>query len=84
LAELHSGLLAFFGEPLPVFAGWPNAPGAYLQFTASYASAAQEPQALGWAYRHLQADHFHVLVNPKEVTASLGTVAKATSSSKTT
>jgi hypothetical protein len=82
LAELHPRPLAFFTEPLPVFTGWPDAPGAYLQFTASYDSAAQEAQSLGWAYRHLRADHFHMLVNPEEVTAALlALVAEATSPS---
>lgn len=71
LAELHPRPLAFFTEPLPVFAGWPDAPGAYLQFTSSYDSAAQEAQALGWAYRRLQADHFHMLVDSHAVTATL-------------
>ena len=67
LAELRPRPLAFFTEPIPVFPGWPDAPCAYLQFSAAYDVPAAQAQQRGWAYRRLDAGHFHLLVDPAGV-----------------
>ena len=67
LAELRPRPLAFFTEPIPVFAGWPDAPGAYLHFSAAYDVPAAQAQRRGWAYHRLDAGHFHLLVDPAGV-----------------
>jgi pimeloyl-ACP methyl ester carboxylesterase len=83
LDELHPRDLAFFTEPILLPEGWPDAPCAYLQFSAAYAAPAKEAQARGWPFRHLDAGHFHMLVDPEAVaTAMLELVEQATSQAK--
>ena len=67
LAELRPRPLAFFEEPIPVFDGWPDAPCGYLLFSPTYAAFAARARRDGWAYRELEAGHFHMLVDPKAV-----------------
>lgn len=67
LAELQPRGLAFFSEPIPVFAGWPDAPCAYLQLSPAYAGSADAARRLGWPVRAIQAGHFHMLVAPEAV-----------------
>jgi len=73
--QLVAGLtprgLDFFQEPLPVFDGFPDAPCAYLQFSAAYDSPAHKAQTRGWTYRRLRGGHFHMLVQPAEVAQAL-------------
>lgn len=71
LAELHRGGLDFWTEPIPVFNGWPDAPPAFLHFSAAYDDAASRAQAEGWTYEKLAGGHFHMLVEPGAVAAAL-------------
>ena len=68
LAELQPRGLAFWEEPLPVPSAWPDAPCGYLRFTAGYAVPAERARREGWAYREIDAGHFHMLVDPPAVT----------------
>ena len=45
--ELRPLPLAVYEEPLPVFAGWPDAPCGYVQFSPVYDPAAERGQADG-------------------------------------
>ena len=71
LAGLRPRNERFYREPLPVFTGWPDAPCAYLSFAPGYEVPAAEARAQGWAYREINAGHFHMLVAPGEVAATL-------------
>ena len=70
LAELRPQPWAFWEEPLPVFAGWPDAPCAYLRFAPNpaYDAAAAEARRRGWSCLELAGGHFHMLVDPDAVT----------------
>jgi hypothetical protein len=63
--------LPFWDEPIPVFAGWPDAPGAYLLFTKTYQRDADRARAMGWPFRELTGGHFHMLVQPEAVAEAL-------------
>lgn len=67
MAEFNPQGQDFFTEPIPVFAGWPDAPAAYLQFSPGYNYPAAQAQAAGWSFLNLHADHFYLLVNPQMV-----------------
>jgi pimeloyl-ACP methyl ester carboxylesterase len=71
LAELNPQPLAYFDEPIPVFPGWPDAPCAYLHFSPIYDVYAAQARRSGWAYRQLEAGHFHMLVDPEAVAGTL-------------
>lgn len=71
LAELQPRGLASFREPLPSFAGWPDAPCAYLRLSEGYDRAAEQARSKGWAYREFDAGHFHMLVDPAAVAGTL-------------
>jgi hypothetical protein len=77
LAGLRPRGLDFFEERLPPCPGWPDAPCAYLQFSAAYDDRARRAQALGWPYRRLDAGHFHMLVDPAAVAEALAELAAA-------
>jgi hypothetical protein len=64
---------AFWEEPIPVFAGWPDAPCAFLRFAPNpaYDAAAAEARRRGWPYAELAGAHFHMLVDPAGVTEAL-------------
>ena len=66
-ADQRPRALPFWDEPIPVFSGWPDAPGAYLLFTETYRRAAEQARAWGWPVRELPAAHFHMLVEPEAV-----------------
>ena len=68
VAELRPRPFVFFQESIPGFAHGPDAPCAYLQFSAPYARAARHARQAGWAYRELEAGHFHILVDPAAMT----------------
>lgn len=68
LAELTPQPLAFFAEPIPVFAGWPDAPCAYLQLSAGYDFSAEEAVRRGWPVWRLDVGHFYMLVDETAVT----------------
>jgi hypothetical protein len=71
LEELRPRSLAFFIEPIPAFAGWPDAPCGYLQLSAAYEHPAEDARRRGWPCRRLDAGHFHMLVDPAEVSGIL-------------
>ncbi len=67
IAELHPRPLAFFEEPIPVFASWPDAPCGYLQLSSAYDEPAERARQGAWAYREVDGSHFHMLVEPTVV-----------------
>ena len=71
LAELHPRSLAFFLEPLPIVANWPDAPCAYMLLSPAYRRPAEQARQKGWAYRSFDAGHFHMLMDPAAVTRAL-------------
>ena len=73
LAELRPQPWAFWEGPIPVFAGWPDVPCAYLRFApnSAYDTAAAEARRHGWLYAELSGGHFHMLVDPTAVTEAL-------------
>jgi pimeloyl-ACP methyl ester carboxylesterase len=77
LTELQPRPLAFFEEPLPVVADWPDAPCGYVKFTDSYARHADRARAMGWTYREFDAGHFHMLVAPEDVATALTDVVES-------
>ena len=68
VAEIHPRGLDFFREPIPVFKGWPDAACVYVLFSEPYKRAAIQARGLGWSTYELEAGHFHMLVNPEDVT----------------
>jgi hypothetical protein len=68
VAELSPRGLDFFTEPIPLFDGWPDAPCAYIQFSAVYEKPAAQARETGWPVYELQAGHFHMLVDAATVT----------------
>ncbi len=68
MAEIHPRSLSFFTEPIPVFAGWPDAPCAYIKFSTPYDWDARQARQAGWPVREVNAGHFHMLVAPTVVT----------------
>jgi hypothetical protein len=71
LAGLRPRGRAFFEEPIPVPAAWPDAPCGYLQLSEAYDVPARQAAGAGWpVIRIADAGHFHLLADP-------GTVAEA-------
>jgi len=68
VTEINPRTLSFFTEPIPVFEGWPDAPCAYIKFSAPYDRVAEQAQQGDWLVRQMKAGHFHMLVNPPAVT----------------
>ena len=68
VAELRPRGLDFFTEPIPVFAGWPDAPCVYIQFSPPYDQSAAYARQAGWQVHKLEAGHFHMLVDPVAIT----------------
>jgi hypothetical protein len=77
LAGLRPRRLPFWQEPIPVFAGWPDAPCACLQFSPFYGEDAAEARRRGWPTRVLEAGHFHMLVDPAGTSDALLALAAA-------
>jgi hypothetical protein len=71
IGSLRPRGLAFFTEPLPVAAGWPDAPCGFLRLSAAYDGWAAAAAAKGWPTAGLDAGHFHPLVDPDGVAAAL-------------
>lgn len=71
LAELQPRALPFWTERLPVFAGWPDAPCAYLQFSPAYNVPAAYARDQGWLYDRLTGGHFLPLIDPQSVARTL-------------
>jgi hypothetical protein len=68
VTEINPRALPFFIEPIPVFDGWPDAPCAYIKFSASYDWDFEQARQADWAVREINAGHFHMLVGPVAVT----------------
>jgi hypothetical protein len=71
LAELQPRALDFFKEPLPVVAGWPDAPCSYIQLSPGYSGAAEHARRAGWPLQVFEGGHFHMLVDPAGVAEAL-------------
>jgi hypothetical protein len=71
VAEVRPQPRAFWEEPLPRVPGWPDAPCGYLELSPHYAAAAGRARQEGWAYRHLPARHFEMLVRPGDVAQAI-------------
>jgi hypothetical protein len=71
IGSLRPRGLAFFTEPLPPAAGWPDAPCGFLRLSAAYDGWAAAAAAKGWPTAGLDAGHFHPLVDPDGVAAAL-------------
>jgi len=75
LSELRPLPLGVYEEPIPVFEGWPDAPCGYIRFTrtlrTAYERFVQRARRQGWAYREVDGNHFHMLVDSKVVAAAL-------------
>ncbi len=71
LAEVRPRPLDFFEEVLPEVSGWPDAPGGYLLFTEGYRPSLEQAKSAGWPSRTVHAGHFHMLVDPAAVAATL-------------
>jgi hypothetical protein len=69
--ELQPRPLAFFAEPIRVFAGWPDAPCGYLKFSGAYDAPAARARRENWVYREIAGEHFHMLVDAPAVTDTL-------------
>ena len=67
VAELQPRSLPFFTEPIPVFAGWPDAPVAVVQFSPPYERSVRWAEERSWPAFRLPAGHFHMLVDPVAV-----------------
>jgi hypothetical protein len=72
-AELRPLPLAVYEEPIPAYAGWPDAPSAYLRFGANpaYDRAYQRAQEAGFALETIEGKHFHMLTQPEQVAQAL-------------
>jgi hypothetical protein len=71
VASLRPRRLDFFTEPLPVAAGWPDAPCGYLRLSAAYDTWLARAAALGWPTANVDGGHFHALVDPDGVAGAL-------------
>lgn len=67
LAELPAAPLALFTEPIPVFAGWPEAACGYLHLSGAYGPQTEAARVAGWPVLEMAAAHLHMLVNPTAV-----------------
>jgi pimeloyl-ACP methyl ester carboxylesterase len=76
LAEVQPRPLNFFEEVLPDVSGWSDAPGGYLLFTQGYRPYLEQAQRAGWPSRTVPAGHFHMLVDPVAVAATLVELVK--------
>jgi hypothetical protein len=68
VAEIHPRSLSFFTERIPVFPLWPDAPCAYIKFSAPYNWDFAQARQAGWPVYEVNAGHFHMLVDPLLVT----------------
>jgi hypothetical protein len=64
LEEMQPRDLPFWTEPLPVFAGWPDAACGYLRLSEGYAVPSARARAEGWLHLEVDAGHFHMVVDP--------------------
>jgi hypothetical protein len=69
--EMRRLPLAFFRSEVPVPAGWPDTPCAYLQMSSAYAAAATEARGRGWTVDRVDGSHLDVATRPTETAAAL-------------
>ena len=74
--ELQPRSLPFFAEPIPVQAGWPDAPCIYIKFSEAYEWDAVQAKGAGWPVYAIEAGHFHMLVDPVAVADLLVTAVQ--------
>ena len=74
--ELRPRSLPFFTEPIPVQAGWPDAPCIYIKFSAAYEWDAMQAKHADWPVYAIDAAHFHMLVDPVAVADLLVTAVQ--------
>ena len=74
--EIRPRSLPFFLEPIPVQAGWPDAPCIYIKFSESYEWDATQAKQSGWPVYAIDAGHFHMLVDPIAVADLLVTAVQ--------
>jgi len=74
--EIRPRPLPFFAEPIPVQAGWPDAPCVYIKFSTSYEWDATQAKREGWPVYEIEAGHFHMLVDPMAVADLLVTTVQ--------
>jgi hypothetical protein len=67
VSELRPLPLAVYEEPIPVFRGWPDAPCAYLRFTAAYEADEARAKGAGCMVEHSPGGHFRMLTAPADV-----------------
>lgn len=70
-AELRPVPLALYEEAVPVFANWPDAPCAYLQFTPTYDTMASRAKTAGWHFKKSPGGHFKMLDEPGTIASAL-------------
>lgn len=71
LAQERRLPLAYFEADVPVSPGWDALPSAYVAFGETYAGELARAVRRGWPVRRLPAGHLHMLVDPKQVAATL-------------
>jgi pimeloyl-ACP methyl ester carboxylesterase len=71
LNDVQPRPLEFWSEPIHVPDAWLDTPCAYLRLSHGYGVPAVEAQRRGWAYREVDAGHFHIVVDPEAVAAEL-------------
>jgi len=74
--EIRPRPLPFFAEPIPVQAGWADAPCVYIKFSTSYEWDATQAKREGWPVYEIEAGHFHMLVDPMAVADLLVTTVQ--------
>ena len=74
--EIRPRSLPFFAEPIPVQAGWPDAPCIYIKFSTSYEWDATQAKREGWPVYEIDVGHFHMLVDPVAVADLLVTTVQ--------
>ena len=74
--EIRPRPLPFFAEPIPVQAGWPDAPCIYIKFSTSYEWDATQAKREGWPVYEIDVGHFHMLVDPVAVADLLVTTVQ--------
>jgi hypothetical protein len=77
LAEMQPRDRPFWMEPLPVFAGWPDAPCGYLRLSAGYAVPAARARADGWVCEEWDGGHFDLLARPGETAGAMLDLVRA-------
>jgi hypothetical protein len=68
VTEIRPRGVSFFTEPIPVFAGWPDAHCGYIRLSEAYNQPAAQARKAGWPTYELTAGHFHMLVDADTVT----------------